>query len=100
MQVQLNSKDAKELVLDTGAGLTIHSAALITPVGEQPLQFTFGEAHKVRVPALPSEGLTTCGPLHFCTAHHAGGEAAPAFFYLWRAPQGLGGNDLLSAECE
>jgi len=61
MQVQLNSKSAKELVLDTGAGLTIHSAALIMPEGEQPLQFVFGEPHKVLGTALKislPEGLS------------------------------------------
>ena len=47
MDVQLHTSEAKEVVLDTGAGLTIHSASLISDgVSEQPLEFSFGVPHK------------------------------------------------------
>ncbi len=53
MQVQLKDEeegeDKEQLVLDTAAGLTIHSAVLLTPDGEQALVFSLGEPHKVRL---------------------------------------------------
>lgn len=49
LKVNLQIDNATELVLDTSAGLSVHSAVLLRgDGGEQPLEFSFGEPHKVR----------------------------------------------------